>query len=794
MARLASRSRLTVLASSLVIAYGASLLTYVVTRPGPVREAELVALDWRFLYRGPVPEADPRVVVVTVDEAADLSCHCPLGREPLAALVRALTAAGARLTGLDVDLGGPSAHARGDSLLAAAIREAGNVLLASRVASGADGVLREQLPDVAFLDGALDYGYGTLVSRTPAGLVRDAAVAIDIEGRHALSLAGCLYAHLSGVDTGALRQLEWNRRDDRLPGSDDDYLRLIDYDGPPLRYSRRHDLAAAGHVAVVSSRDLPAAAAAGRFRDRVVIVGSGHADAPAYRTPFSAREYGFEQALGAEVHAQFLATLLESSPLAWIGFFVAAVWVILPALLTAFASLSLRPTWAALLAAAVVALTWGLAFHLFAAQHTVVPVVAPSLACGLSLLAGVLFVSRTDGPRRQAVRDRLGPLVGEAQLQQILAQPVVWSPDGEERPVSVLWLALQPVDGDPTRATAHETTSFFQECWGLMSTVVFKHGGAVFHYEEDGLAAVFGAPLPHPGHPQAAVLAAVDAAEAWLGRRARHRSGERWRLGIGADTGLCVLGELAGDGRPAYRALGPPVDRARSLAAVADGGVRITAALMKHAGGAVAATRLDGVAVDGEEVYRVEGRAAATPIGSAEGPPHPFWKYLGLTGPQKDLISEEFLSQLPLFAGFRRSQLRHIRPLLHFRTYRAGERIFTRGEVGSAMYIIQRGAVDILQESETGARPVLLQRLVAGEFFGELALLSSLQRSASAVAYEPTEMLVVFQADVYEMLELEPELGVELIRTLSRILGERVIRINEELARLQAGPEEGASA
>jgi hypothetical protein len=55
-------------------------------------------------------------------------------------------------------------------------------------------------------------------------------------------------------------------------------------------------------------------------------------------------------------------------------------------------------------------------------------------------------------------------------------------------------------------------------------------------------------------------------------------------------------------------------------------------------------------------------------------------------------------------------------------------------------------------------------------------------------------MLVVFQADVYEMLELEPELGVELIRTLSRILGERVIRINEELARLQAGPAKGPSA
>ena len=51
------------------------------------------------------------------------------------------------------------------------------------------------------------------------------------------------------------------------------------------------------------------------------------------------------------------------------------------------------------------------------------------------------------------------------------------------------------------------------------------------------------------------------------------------------------------------------------------------------------------------------------------------------------------------------------------------------------------------------------------------------------MAYEPVEVLVLFQADLYELIEREPELGVRLIRTLSRILGERLIQLNEELVR-----------
>jgi CRP-like cAMP-binding protein len=88
----------------------------------------------------------------------------------------------------------------------------------------------------------------------------------------------------------------------------------------------------------------------------------------------------------------------------------------------------------------------------------------------------------------------------------------------------------------------------------------------------------------------------------------------------------------------------------------------------------------------------------------------------------------------------------------------------------------------------------LLQRLGIGDFFGELALLSDLERSAAAIAYESTQLLVLFQNDMFSLIEREPDLGVRLIRMLSRVLGERLLRLNEEYARNmnKAGPREDA--
>ena len=784
MAHFTSRSNLTVLASALVVAYAAAIAAYLLTLLQPVSEAELGTIDWRFLFRGPQGDKPAEIALVTVDEAAELPYWAPVPREHLARVIQSLSQGGAKLIGVDFYLGSKTFDAEGDSLLREAIIEAGNVIPVSFLERDEDGDLKEYLAQPFFLDGALDYGYATFFTETGAEFVREGRVAIGIDGKHALALAGALYAHARGLDTAKIRALESSRRHEGLPGSDDDYRRVINYNGPPFQYYRQLDREMPGGIAAFHSHQvasLPPMLAQKFFKDRIVLIGAGLSDSPdIYRTPFFSQQYNFERTFGVEIHAQFLHTMLSTKPLEKTGFFASAALVLFAALLGGLASVRLRPYMAFPLSLIVIVLIWILGFYLFEHDQVVIPLVMPTMAVGLACLFGLIYVGSTDGKRKSEVRDRFAPMVDEHQLQEILDTPDAWLVEGDERLVTVLWLELELPES--VRHSARETMTFLQDYWQRVSTLIFKYDGAVFLYEESTLGAVFGAPLARKDHAQQAVLAGIDIAEAWLGLRSAKENAPG-RLCAGLESGTAFVGELGAGERFTYRVLGKPVERARALAAAqnGDGQVRISKHLQEQVAAYIETTALDGSSEEGS--FRVVGRTSAPPIGAADVPHNPFWKYLGLGRSEKDLISEELLSQLALFSGFNRQDLRHIRPLLYHRKYRPGERIFSQGEVGSGMYILQRGSVDIIHEDEDEGTSQLLQRLTEGDFFGELALLSDVLRSATAIAYEKSEILVLFQADLFDMIERQPELGVRLIRALSRITGERLIQVNEELVR-----------
>jgi len=793
MARLASRSRLTVPAAALVIAYAAVLVAALLSLLEPVGLAEQGTMDWRFLFRGPVGERPPNIALVTVDEEADLPYWAPVPREHLARVIKSVATGGARLIGLDFYLGSRSFDAQGDSLLREAIRTAGNVVPVSYLERNEEKEQVEHLPIPYFLDVSMDYGYATYPTGTAVESVNDGRVAMELAGKHALSLAGCLFAHATGIDTREIRQLEWSRRHEGLPGADDDYRRVIDYNGPPFQYYRSLEHEMAGGIRALHSHQvaaLPRPLAQRFFKDRIVLIGSGLDDAPdIYRTPFFSQQYGFFQTFGVEIHAHFLHTLFADKPLERSGFFMTAVIALVAAFLAALVSVRLRPYMAVPLVLVDLLLLWALVFYMFQAQQTVIPLIIPTIGCGLACLLSLVYVGSTDGRRRNEVRDRFSPMVGESYLRRILEQPDCWATDGDERIVSVLWARLEPAQVGSGGRSSRETMVFYQEYWTRMSALVHKHDGAVFRYEEGALAAVFGAPLSAREHGSEAVMAAVDLMEGWIGFRQEHQAAA-WRLAIGVDSGRALVGETGGDSRSAYRVLGRPVEEAAGLAQMQGGqdAIRISQETKELVESQVEVEALEGAGDPGG--FRVTGRASAPAIGAADQPANPFWKYLGLERGNDDPLADRVLSQLALFSDFNQRDIRHIQPLLYRRQYGAREAVFRQGEVGSGMYVILRGSVDIVQESDDGTPPQMQQRLEEGDFFGELALLSDLRRPASAVAYEPCELLVLFQSDLYELIEREPEMGVRLIRSLSRILGERLVQVNEVLVKrdgLQSG-------
>ena len=102
--------------------------------------------------------------------------------------------------------------------------------------------------------------------------------------------------------------------------------------------------------------------------------------------------------------------------------------------------------------------------------------------------------------------------------------------------------------------------------------------------------------------------------------------------------------------------------------------------------------------------------------------------------------------------------------------FSAGDRIFEQGDLGTEMFIIQEGEVEIIKhiagESHT------LSRLEKGDFFGEMALLEAMPRTADAIAVTDVKVVAINGSRFDEMLRKNPEVAVRIIRKSSKRLRE----------------------
>jgi CRP-like cAMP-binding protein len=102
--------------------------------------------------------------------------------------------------------------------------------------------------------------------------------------------------------------------------------------------------------------------------------------------------------------------------------------------------------------------------------------------------------------------------------------------------------------------------------------------------------------------------------------------------------------------------------------------------------------------------------------------------------------------------------------------YSPGETIFSQGDLGTEMYIILEGEVHIVKHINHESH--LLSKLEKGDFFGEMALLESVPRTADAIAQGEVKVLVINGARFDEMLHKDPEIAVRIIRKYSKRLRE----------------------
>ena len=93
------------------------------------------------------------------------------------------------------------------------------------------------------------------------------------------------------------------------------------------------------------------------------------------------------------------------------------------------------------------------------------------------------------------------------------------------------------------------------------------------------------------------------------------------------------------------------------------------------------------------------------------------------------------------------------------------ETLFVKGDPGDSFFGVQEGKIKIVTTSPNG-KEVTLNIIEEGQFFGEIALLDGMDRTADAIAMEKTELMVIQRRDFIPFLEKHPKLCIQVMQLL----------------------------
>lgn len=127
------------------------------------------------------------------------------------------------------------------------------------------------------------------------------------------------------------------------------------------------------------------------------------------------------------------------------------------------------------------------------------------------------------------------------------------------------------------------------------------------------------------------------------------------------------------------------------------------------------------------------------------------------------------LNRVPLFAGLHAATMSALARASRIQRVPKGHLIFNQGDSGEAAYVVRSGAVVISLNTSDG-RELIINEMHAGDCFGELALLTPGPHTASAIAHQASELIVIPREAFLTNMEQEPQLMEHLLETLAERL------------------------
>jgi CRP/FNR family cyclic AMP-dependent transcriptional regulator len=146
--------------------------------------------------------------------------------------------------------------------------------------------------------------------------------------------------------------------------------------------------------------------------------------------------------------------------------------------------------------------------------------------------------------------------------------------------------------------------------------------------------------------------------------------------------------------------------------------------------------------------------------------------------------SADLLAQIPLFQGLSDEDREALGQRLSEKPFKAGDTVFSQGDKGASMYVVQSGSVQIyLPSTDKNLPPVVLKDLRTGEYFGELAIFDDKPRSASVRALVDTVLLELTRDDLGDHLGRSRSAAMTILAEMAERLRETNAMLSQRAAK-----------
>lgn len=156
------------------------------------------------------------------------------------------------------------------------------------------------------------------------------------------------------------------------------------------------------------------------------------------------------------------------------------------------------------------------------------------------------------------------------------------------------------------------------------------------------------------------------------------------------------------------------------------------------------------------------------------------------------------LQEVYFFSGLSQDEIRRIGDVCHEEQYDPGKVIFSEGSRADKFYIILEGTVEVWKDYQAEERDLLAVH-APGHFFGEMALIDDLPRSATVVARDAARLLSVGREDFHKIIKENSSVALSVMRSVSSMVrlsnetfvdnlrrrNSELVRANRELKRTQ---------